>query len=278
MAPRFEGPVPFPWPTERRTALYAGYALNGRRITPPKGDAVPPVETPPLAGSRGFRPTPNHPAFRVCDPRRASRPLAARVCGGDTRRAMSQENVEAMRRGDERWRASGEIRAHADLVWDVSRLGWPDRQLYHGPAGANQFNARGRMRGMAGSSRPRNTSTPGSASSSSSTSGGVRRPREFPSRCASLRCGRSGTDRRSGCRCTRTWTKPSKPWGVGVASARRDPRGARVRVAALQSPNPPLRSYPDRHQVKAGCGCRTRCTSRTARVRRPARRAARVRP
>jgi ketosteroid isomerase-like protein len=54
---------------------------------------------------------------------------------------MSQENVEAMRRGYERWRASGEIRAHADLVWDVSRLGWPDQQLYHGPAGANQFNA-----------------------------------------------------------------------------------------------------------------------------------------
>ena len=60
---------------------------------------------------------------------------------------------------------------------------------------------------------PRITSTPGSASSSSSTSGGVRRPRGFRSRCASLKCGRSGTDRGSGCSCSRAWRKPSKPWG-----------------------------------------------------------------
>ena len=37
--------------------------------------------------------------------------------------------------------ASGEIRAHPDLVWDVSRLGWPGQQTYSGPEGANQFNA-----------------------------------------------------------------------------------------------------------------------------------------
>ena len=54
---------------------------------------------------------------------------------------MSQEHVEAMRRGYERWSATGQIRAHADLVWDVSRLGWPDQQVYSGPEGANQFNA-----------------------------------------------------------------------------------------------------------------------------------------
>ncbi len=54
---------------------------------------------------------------------------------------MSQENVEIMRRGYERWRATGEIRAHPDLVWDVSRLGWPDQQIYFGAEGANQFNA-----------------------------------------------------------------------------------------------------------------------------------------
>jgi ketosteroid isomerase-like protein len=54
---------------------------------------------------------------------------------------MSQENVEIMRRGYERWMAYGEIRAHPDLVWDVSRLGWPDQQVYAGPEGANQFNA-----------------------------------------------------------------------------------------------------------------------------------------
>ena len=54
---------------------------------------------------------------------------------------MSQENVEVMRRGYERWGATGQIRAHADLVWDVSKLGWPDQQVYSGPDGANQFNA-----------------------------------------------------------------------------------------------------------------------------------------
>jgi ketosteroid isomerase-like protein len=54
---------------------------------------------------------------------------------------MSHENVELMRRGYERWSATGQIRARADLVWDVSRLGWPDQQVYSGPEGANQFNA-----------------------------------------------------------------------------------------------------------------------------------------
>ena len=54
---------------------------------------------------------------------------------------MSQENVEIVRRSYEYFRANGEIRAAADLVWDVSNLGWPDQQIYHGPAGAMQFNA-----------------------------------------------------------------------------------------------------------------------------------------
>ena len=59
---------------------------------------------------------------------------------------MSQENVEIMRRGYGHWIATGgagvgEIRAHADLVWDVSKLGWPDQQIYHGVEGARQFNA-----------------------------------------------------------------------------------------------------------------------------------------
>jgi ketosteroid isomerase-like protein len=56
-------------------------------------------------------------------------------------RAVSQENVEAMRRGYERFASTREIRAHPDLIWDVSRLGWPDQQIYLGPEGANQFNA-----------------------------------------------------------------------------------------------------------------------------------------
>jgi ketosteroid isomerase-like protein len=54
---------------------------------------------------------------------------------------MSQENVEILKRGYEHFKAKGEIRAHPDLIWDVSRLGWPDQQIYHGPAGAMQFNA-----------------------------------------------------------------------------------------------------------------------------------------
>ncbi len=54
---------------------------------------------------------------------------------------MSQENVEIIRRGWEHWVATGEIRAHADFVWDVSHLGWPDQQTYLGGEGAMQFLA-----------------------------------------------------------------------------------------------------------------------------------------
>ena len=54
---------------------------------------------------------------------------------------MSQENVEIVRRSYEHFEATGEIRAHPDLVWDVSNLGWPDQQVYTGCEGAMQFNA-----------------------------------------------------------------------------------------------------------------------------------------
>ena len=54
---------------------------------------------------------------------------------------MSQENVEIIRRGYEHFEATGEIRAHPDLVWDVSNLGWPEQQIYLGPEGGMQFNA-----------------------------------------------------------------------------------------------------------------------------------------
>jgi ketosteroid isomerase-like protein len=54
---------------------------------------------------------------------------------------MSEENVEIMRRGYAHFLATGEIRAHPDLVWDVSHLGWPDQQMYAGVEGAMQFNA-----------------------------------------------------------------------------------------------------------------------------------------
>ena len=54
---------------------------------------------------------------------------------------MSRENVEIMRRGYAHFMATREIRAHPDLVWDVSKLGWPDQQIYNGCEGAMQFNA-----------------------------------------------------------------------------------------------------------------------------------------
>jgi ketosteroid isomerase-like protein len=54
---------------------------------------------------------------------------------------MSQQNVEIIKRGYEQFGTTGEIRADPGLVWDVSNLGWPDQQVYTGPAGAMQFNA-----------------------------------------------------------------------------------------------------------------------------------------
>ncbi len=57
----------------------------------------------------------------------------------DTAPTVSQENVETIRRGWEHFTATGVLRAHADLVWDVSNLGWPDQQVYHGPEGAMTF-------------------------------------------------------------------------------------------------------------------------------------------
>ncbi len=54
---------------------------------------------------------------------------------------MSDDNVEIIRRGYAHWKATGEIRAHPDFVWDVSKLGWPDKQIYFGADGANEFHA-----------------------------------------------------------------------------------------------------------------------------------------
>lgn len=57
---------------------------------------------------------------------------------------MSEENVERMRRGFERWLATGEFPGgfHPDFVWDMSTFrGWPEQQTYPGIEGARQFNA-----------------------------------------------------------------------------------------------------------------------------------------
>jgi ketosteroid isomerase-like protein len=61
---------------------------------------------------------------------------------GLSEQAMSQENVEIVKRSYEHYMATGEIRTGAaDLVWDVSNLGWPDQQVYIGDEGGMQFLA-----------------------------------------------------------------------------------------------------------------------------------------
>jgi ketosteroid isomerase-like protein len=77
--------------------------------------------------------------------RSVSKALAHFDATGDTRQAMSEENVEIVRRAFEHYRATGELLAEnydVDFVWDMSTFrGWPDRQAYPGVEGASQFIA-----------------------------------------------------------------------------------------------------------------------------------------
>ena len=61
----------------------------------------------------------------------------------DTARVMSQENVEIIRVGYERFAATGEFVADLatdDFVWDMSNFhGWPEQQVYEGIDGARAF-------------------------------------------------------------------------------------------------------------------------------------------
>ncbi len=56
---------------------------------------------------------------------------------------MSQENVEIVRVGYERFAASGEFVADLatdDFVWDMSNFhGWPEQQVYEGVDGTGAF-------------------------------------------------------------------------------------------------------------------------------------------
>ena len=56
---------------------------------------------------------------------------------------MSQENVEIVREGYARFRATGEFVADLatdDFVWDMSNYhGWPEQQVYEGVDGAAAF-------------------------------------------------------------------------------------------------------------------------------------------
>ena len=61
----------------------------------------------------------------------------------DTARAMSQENVEIVRAGYERFAATGEFVADLatdDFVWSMANFhGWHEQQTYEGIAGARAF-------------------------------------------------------------------------------------------------------------------------------------------
>ena len=54
---------------------------------------------------------------------------------------MSQENVELVRAGYERYTTRGELGQDYtdDFVWDVSNLHWPGQQVYKGADGARTF-------------------------------------------------------------------------------------------------------------------------------------------
>jgi ketosteroid isomerase-like protein len=56
---------------------------------------------------------------------------------------MSQENVEMVRRGYERFAATGEFVediVSPEFVWDMSNFhGWPEQQTYEGVEGARSF-------------------------------------------------------------------------------------------------------------------------------------------
>jgi ketosteroid isomerase-like protein len=58
---------------------------------------------------------------------------------------VSQENLETLRDAYEWFRVNGTFPAHLvtpDFVWDMSRFeGWPDRQVYEGVQGAEDFFA-----------------------------------------------------------------------------------------------------------------------------------------
>jgi hypothetical protein len=56
---------------------------------------------------------------------------------------MSQEDVEIVRKGYERFTATGEVTddiVTPAFVWDMSNFhGWPDQQVYAGTVGARTF-------------------------------------------------------------------------------------------------------------------------------------------
>ena len=128
--------------------------------------------------------------------------------------AMSQEHFEVMRRGYERFVATGEIRA-IPISSGIcpNSAGLASRSIRtEGREPIRRPNQGGCVGGIGCSSRPRSYIDAGGSSSSWPTSGGVRRPR-YPHRhalCSGVVA--SGQDRRSGCGCWPTaWTRPRSP-------------------------------------------------------------------
>ncbi len=157
---------------------------------------------------------------------------------------MSQENVEIIRRGYEHFSASGgDIRAHPDLIWDVSNLGWPEQQIYRGPEGAMQFNAEWAAAWDDWEMVPEDYIDAGERVVVILNQRGRSKGTGIPSRCASLRCGRSGTDRGSGCSCMRAWRKPSKPWGCQPRTLAPTP-DSRIYGAEMESNHPGVGCHP----------------------------------
>ena len=126
---------------------------------------------------------------------------------------MSEENVETIRRGYTQWTAAGEIRAHPDLVWDVTNLGWPEQQIYDGPAGAMQFMAEWADAWDNWEMEAEEYIDAGERVVVIVNQRGRWKATGIPVEMRFGQVWTLRTDKRSGCSCTRTRTRPSKPWG-----------------------------------------------------------------
>ena len=150
----------------------------------------------------------------------------ARALRGDTERAMSQENVEIVRNGFERYRTTGEFAD--DLVTGTSsgtcRTSTAGRSSRCTQAQrARELSSRnGRMRGRTGNSRWKPSMTPATESLLSCTSVAGRKRPECQLRCPSPRSGRSVMARRPEWTCTPIQTRPSKPsgWRTALSGSR----------------------------------------------------------
>ena len=130
---------------------------------------------------------------------------------------MSQENMDIVREGYERFVATGELAADLstdDFVWDMSNFhGWPEQQVYEGVDGTRAFISEWLRRGRTGSSRWKPSTRRATRSSLSCASAERRKRPECRLRCHLPRSSRSAMEGSPGWICTRTGARPSKPLG-----------------------------------------------------------------